>query len=137
MDQTILVHLFATKHEVLQEQWVFRRFGGAAGFQPHSRSGLRPEGLGGRAGQHKKCGNGRSDSTGIRQTSEVAFSATQLGWLMTRESGHCSWTTRNAEIAVQTHQDSFEIWPQKKALGYKTFYIQERMLCYGCKEVLS
>ncbi|WP_074511304.1 hypothetical protein [Planococcus glaciei] len=38
----------------------------------------------------KKSGNGRSGSTGIRQNSEVAFFATQLGWLMTREPGRCS-----------------------------------------------
>ncbi|WKA49847.1 hypothetical protein QWY22_13155 [Planococcus liqunii] len=38
----------------------------------------------------KKSGNGRLDSKGVSWTGEVALFATQPGWLMTRESGHCS-----------------------------------------------
>ncbi|WKA57218.1 hypothetical protein QWY16_11980 [Planococcus shenhongbingii] len=51
-----------------------------------------------------KSGSGRLGSTGIRRAGEAALFAAQSDWLMSREPGRCSWTTRKAMATIQPRQ---------------------------------
>ncbi|RNF40870.1 hypothetical protein EEX84_00500 [Planococcus salinus] len=79
-----------------------RRSGEAAYLQPHSQSGLRPEGQTIGAGKEKRKWSFCSDRRKTIWRSGM-FSAAQPEWLTTRGADHWSWT-RKAEMVVLPRQ---------------------------------